>query len=30
MKSKIIICHDKVNLKETNDVNPNLGGGGGG
>ena len=30
MKSKIIICHDKVNLKETNDFNPNLGGGGAG
>ena len=30
MKSKIIICHDKVNLKETNDFNPNLGGSGGG
>ena len=27
---KIIICHDKVNLRETNDFNPNLGGGGGG
>ena len=25
---KIIIFHDKVNLKETNDFNPNLGGGG--
>ena len=30
MKSKIIICQDKVNLKETNDFNPNLGGSGGG
>ena len=30
MKSKIMICHDTVNLKETNDFNPNLGGGGGG
>ena len=26
--AKIIIFHDKVNLKETNDFNPNLGGGG--
>ena len=30
MNWKIIICHCKVNLKETNDFNPNLGGGGGG
>ena len=30
MKSKLIIGHDKVNLKEINDFNPNLGGGSGG
>ena len=34
MESKIIIFHYKMNLKETNDFNPNLGeewwGGGGG
>ena len=30
MKSKIIICHDKVNLKERNDLNPNLDWDGGG
>ena len=30
MKSKIIICHEKVNLKETNDFNSNLERAGGG
>ena len=25
MKSKIIVCPHKVNLKEANDFNPNLG-----
>ena len=25
VKSKLTIYHDKVNLKETNDFNPNLG-----
>ena len=30
IKPKTIICHDTLNLKETNDFNLNLGGGGSG